>query len=72
MLGRVERSVSGLRAPTTPFVAPGPSGVAVRDRLKHLTPEDGRVLRLGGAHLGSLASRDLTVVCGSGMPRRVG
>ena len=48
-----------LRAIDAPFVAPGPSGVAVRDRLKHLTAEDEKVLRLVGAHLGSLASRDL-------------
>jgi hypothetical protein len=51
--------VSGLRVLAEPFVAAGPSGVAVRDRLKHLTAEDERVLRLVGAHLGTLASRDL-------------
>ena len=33
------------------FVASGPSGVAVRTRLKHLTPDDEKVLRLVGAHL---------------------
>ncbi|GGN88035.1 hypothetical protein GCM10011579_081460 [Streptomyces albiflavescens] len=34
-------------------------GVAVRDRLKHVTAEDEKVLRLVGDHLGALASRDL-------------
>jgi IS605 OrfB family transposase len=48
-----------LRMIDPPFVALGPTGVAVRDRLRHLTPEDEKVLRLLGAHLGSLASRDL-------------
>ena len=55
-----------LRAIDAPFVAPGPSGVAIRDRLKHLTPEDEKVLRLVGAHLGSLASRDLKARCATG------
>ncbi|WSW33480.1 transposase [Streptomyces canus] len=41
----------------------GPSGVAVRTRLKQLTPADEKVLALVGAHLGSLASRDLKVRC---------
>ncbi|MER5661623.1 IS200/IS605 family accessory protein TnpB-related protein [Streptomyces mirabilis] len=50
-----------------PFVAPGPSGVAVRGRLKHLTAEDERVLRLVGAHLGALASRDLKARCADGL-----
>ncbi|WTJ89993.1 IS200/IS605 family accessory protein TnpB-related protein [Streptomyces sp. NBC_01537] len=49
--------------PAGPFVVPGPSGVAVRDRLKRLTAEDDRVLRLVGAHLGALASRDLKARC---------
>jgi hypothetical protein len=50
-----------------PFVVPGPSGVAVRDRLKGLTGEDEKVLRLAGAHLGSLASRDLKARCADGL-----
>ncbi len=50
-----------------PFVAPGPSGVAVRTRLKQLTPADETVLRLVGAHLGSLASRDLKTRCRNGL-----
>jgi IS605 OrfB family transposase len=52
-----------LRTIDAPFVAPGPSGVAIRDRLKHLTPEDDKVLRLVGGHLGHLASRDLAARC---------
>ncbi|KOG57563.1 transposase [Streptomyces virginiae] len=55
-----------LRTIETPFVALGPSGVAIRDRLKDLTPGDEKVLRLVGEHLGSLASRDLAVRCGQG------
>ncbi|GAA0213684.1 IS200/IS605 family element transposase accessory protein TnpB [Actinomadura nitritigenes] len=50
-----------------PFVVAGPSGVAVRDRLKGLTVEDERVLRLVGAHLGSLAGRDLKARCADGL-----
>lgn len=65
--GNEERSVSGLRVPVAPFVAAGPSGVAVRDRLKHLTAEDEKVLRLIGAHLGMLASRDLKARCADGL-----
>ncbi|MFH9968007.1 IS200/IS605 family accessory protein TnpB-related protein [Streptomyces mirabilis] len=56
-----------LRALDGPFVALGPSGVAVRDRLKHLTPEDEKVLRLIGEHLGSLASQDLAARCADGL-----
>ncbi|MFK4595245.1 hypothetical protein RKD30_001912 [Streptomyces pristinaespiralis] len=52
---------------SAPFVVTGPSGVAVRDRLKGLTPEDEEVLRLVGAHLGSLASRDLKARCVEGL-----
>ncbi|MET7542094.1 IS200/IS605 family accessory protein TnpB-related protein, partial [Streptomyces sp. NPDC005507] len=52
-----------LRTIDAPFVALGPSGVAIRDRLKHLTPEDEKVLRLVGEHLGHLASRDLKARC---------
>ncbi|MGY1452973.1 IS200/IS605 family accessory protein TnpB-related protein [Streptomyces sp. SS8] len=50
-----------------PFVAPGPSGVAIRDRLKHLTTEDDKVLRLVGGHLGRLASQDLKTRCADGL-----
>jgi IS605 OrfB family transposase len=55
-----------LRTVDAPFVAPGPSGVAIRDRLKHLTPQDEKVLRLVGEHLGHLASLDLKVRCADG------
>ncbi|WP_411089522.1 IS200/IS605 family accessory protein TnpB-related protein [Streptomyces sp. 061-3] len=48
-------------------MVPGPCGVAVRDRLKHLTPEDERVLRAVGAHQGALASRDLKARCADGL-----
>ena len=59
--------VGGLRSVAESFVASGPSGVAVRTRLKHLTPGDEKVLRLVGAHLGSLASKDLKVRCRDGL-----
>ncbi|MEU0088219.1 hypothetical protein [Streptomyces sp. NPDC006274] len=59
--------MGGLREVAAPFVVTGPSGVAVRDRLKDLTAEDEEVLRLVGAHLGSLASRDLKVRCVEGL-----
>jgi hypothetical protein len=48
------------------FVVPGPSGAAVRARLKGLTVGDERVLRLVGDHLGMLASRDLEARCAAG------
>jgi hypothetical protein len=59
--------MGGLRELAAPFVALGPSGVAVRDRLKQLTAEDEHVLRLVGDHLGALASRDLTARCAVGL-----
>ncbi|MEV7914188.1 IS200/IS605 family accessory protein TnpB-related protein [Streptomyces griseus] len=62
----------GVRALAAPFVVPGPSGVAVRDRLKHLSPEDDRVLRAVGEHQGELASRDLKVRCGQGLEHGAG
>jgi hypothetical protein len=55
-----------LRAIGEPFVAAGPSGVAVRDRLKGLTPGDEEVLRAVGEHLGRLASSDLRQRCADG------
>jgi IS605 OrfB family transposase len=60
-------AVGGLREVAASFVVTGPSGVAVRTRLKGLTPEDEKVLRLVGAHLGSLASKDLKVRCLEGL-----
>lgn len=55
-----------LRAVSEPFVAAGPSGVAVRDRLKGLTPGDEEVLQAVGGHLGRLASSDLRQRCADG------
>lgn len=59
--------MGGLRELSAPFVALGPSGVAVRTRLKNLTPRDEEVLRLMGSHLGALASRDLKTRCTDGL-----
>ncbi|WP_254389075.1 IS200/IS605 family accessory protein TnpB-related protein [Streptomyces sp. AC550_RSS872] len=59
--------MGGLREVAAPFVALGPSGVAVRARLKHLTPRDEKVLRLVGDHLGTLAGRDLRARCAAGL-----
>ena len=56
-----------LRQIARPFVADGPSGVSVRDRLKGLTPTDEEVLRLVGAHMGRLASADLARRCRDGL-----
>ncbi|MFB6784748.1 IS200/IS605 family accessory protein TnpB-related protein [Streptomyces sp. NPDC056352] len=59
--------MGGLRELAVAFVVPGPCGVAVRDRLKHLTPHDERVLRAVGAHQGALASGDLKARCADGL-----
>ncbi|WP_406734875.1 transposase [Streptomyces sp. NBC_01108] len=59
--------MGGVRELAAPFVAPGPCGVAVRDRLKHLTPQDEKVLRAVGEHQGALASRDLRARCADGL-----
>ncbi|MFK0106186.1 IS200/IS605 family accessory protein TnpB-related protein [Streptomyces sp. NPDC091217] len=59
--------MGGLREMAVPFVAPGPSGVAIRSRLKHLTATDEEVLCLVGDDLGSLASRDLKARCAAGL-----
>ncbi|MFB9572555.1 IS200/IS605 family accessory protein TnpB-related protein, partial [Streptomyces yanii] len=59
--------MGGVRELTASFVVPGPCGVAVRDRLRHLTPQDERVLRAVGAHQGALASRDLRARCADGL-----
>ncbi|MFI7294142.1 IS200/IS605 family accessory protein TnpB-related protein [Streptomyces sp. NPDC050121] len=59
--------MGGLREMAAPFVALGPSGVAVRDRLKGLTAKDEKVLRLVGDHLGALASQDLKARCVAGL-----
>ncbi|MFI6061712.1 IS200/IS605 family accessory protein TnpB-related protein [Streptomyces sp. NPDC051286] len=55
--------MGGLRKLTASFVVPGPCGVAIRDRLKHLTSQDEGVLRAVGEHQGALASRDLKARC---------
>ncbi|MFC1227826.1 IS200/IS605 family accessory protein TnpB-related protein [Streptomyces sp. Sce081] len=57
----------GLRNLTAPFVVPGPSGATVRTRLKQLTAADEEVLRQVGAHLGTLACRDLKARCHDGL-----
>ncbi|MFF3927642.1 IS200/IS605 family accessory protein TnpB-related protein [Streptomyces hirsutus] len=56
-----------LREFAAPFVAPGPSGVAIRTRLGQLTAADEEVLRRVGAHLGALACRDLKARCHDGL-----
>ncbi|MEV4582394.1 IS200/IS605 family accessory protein TnpB-related protein [Nonomuraea jabiensis] len=61
-----------LRPIAPAFVVPGPSGVAVRDRLKRLAPADDEVLRLVGAHLGALASADLKTRCADGLEHSTG
>ncbi|WP_316780247.1 transposase [Streptomyces sasae] len=61
-----------LREMAAPFVVPGPSGVAVRDRLRGLTAEDEKVLRLVGDHLATLASRDLKARCAAGLGHDAG
>ncbi|WP_207232361.1 hypothetical protein [Micromonospora kangleipakensis] len=58
---------SKLRPIDPPFVGLGPSGVAIRDRLKGLTPADEKVLRAVGEHLGVLAGRDLKARCAAGL-----
>ncbi|WP_328671550.1 transposase [Streptomyces sp. NBC_00328] len=58
-----------LRAVRGPFVVQDRAGVAIRDRLKDLTPKDDRVLRLIGAHLGGLATADLAVYSRAGFER---
>ncbi|WP_275557477.1 transposase [Streptomyces sp. 5-6(2022)] len=58
---------SRLRTIDPPFVALGPSGVAVRDRLKELTAEDEKVLRVVGDLLGSLAGKDLKARAAAGL-----
>ncbi|WKX72117.1 transposase [Streptomyces sp. XD-27] len=57
---------SGLRAIAEPFVVPGPSGVAVRTRLR-VDAAEAAVLWEVGRYLGSLASRDLAARCRDGL-----
>ena len=60
------RTASGLRVIGAPFVAQGPTGVAVRTRL-HVTADEDAVLREVGTFLGSLARRDLATRCRDGL-----
>lgn len=62
-----EQQRKPLREIARPFVPAGPSGVSIRDRLKGLAAEDDKVLRVVGAHMGSLASRDLARRCCDGL-----
>jgi hypothetical protein len=57
--------VSGLRPIAGPFVAAGAGGARVRTRLR-MSPQDESVLWAAGAHLGSLAGRDLAARCAEG------
>ncbi|WP_329450402.1 IS200/IS605 family accessory protein TnpB-related protein [Streptomyces sp. NBC_01724] len=59
--------MGGLRELAASFVVSGPCGVAVRDRLKHLTSQDEGVLRAVGAYQGALGSGDLKVRCADGL-----
>jgi IS605 OrfB family transposase len=52
--------MSGVRELAASFVMPGPTGVAIRDRL-HVSEQDVAVLREVGVFLGSLAAGDLAV-----------
>jgi IS605 OrfB family transposase len=60
-----------LRRVAAPFVAAAPAGARVRARLR-LSAEDDAVLRAVGAHLGSLAGRDLAARCAEGRLDAVG
>jgi hypothetical protein len=57
--------VGGLRRIAVPFVAAAPAGARVRTRLR-VSAQDEAVLRAVGAHLGSLAGRDLAARCAEG------
>ncbi|MFD7506971.1 IS200/IS605 family accessory protein TnpB-related protein [Streptomyces sp. NPDC059850] len=59
--------MGGLREVVAPFVAPRPTGVAIRGSLKDLTGQDEKVLRLVGGLLGSLAARDWKARCAAGL-----
>src|ERR1044072_8128707 len=59
--------VGRLREVAASFVAPGPTGVAIRAGLKGLTGQDEKVLRLVGDLLASLASQDWKGRCAAGL-----
>ena len=64
--GRGGGLVTGsLRPVAVPFVATAPGGARVRARLR-VSPQDEAVLRSVGAHLGSLAGKDLAARCAQG------
>ncbi len=67
-----EPATKPLREIARPFVADGPSGVSIRDRLKGLTAEDEKVLRLVGGHMGRLACADLARRCRDGLDHCAG
>ncbi|MFG2137823.1 IS200/IS605 family accessory protein TnpB-related protein [Streptomyces sp. NPDC048650] len=62
-----DRQRKPLRTIARPFVADGPSGVSIRDRLKGLSADDEKVLRTIGEHMGRLASADLARRCRDGL-----
>ena len=65
-MGRDGGLVTGsLRPVAVPFVAAAPRGARVRARLR-MSPVDEAVLREVGAHLGSLAGKDLATRCAEG------
>jgi hypothetical protein len=57
--------VTALRRIDAPFVAAAPAGMRVRTRLR-VSARDAGVLEAAGAHLGSLAGRDLAARCAEG------
>jgi hypothetical protein len=65
----VNERAKPLRAVREPFVVQEATGVAIRDRLKDLTPQDENVLRLVGAHMGGLAAADLALYSRAGFER---
>ncbi|WP_344454904.1 IS200/IS605 family accessory protein TnpB-related protein [Actinocorallia aurantiaca] len=56
-----------LRSIAAPFVVAQAQGVSIRARIKGLTSRDEEVLCRVGAHLGSLAGRDLAARCADGL-----
>src|SRR5580704_4153183 len=56
---------ASLRPVAAPFVAAAPGGARVRARLRS-SPQDEAVLWAVGAHLGSLAGRDIAARCAEG------
>ncbi|MFD8772130.1 IS200/IS605 family accessory protein TnpB-related protein [Streptomyces sp. NPDC059916] len=65
----MSKSQKPFRPIRDPFVVQEAAGVAIRDRLGDLTPEDDKVLRLIGTHLGTLAAGDLAVYAQAGFER---